>query len=166
MKFLNGPNRDFPKWWRHTLEPGPAIWDAGPQSPPSGVKRTRLTDPRTSGQMFGYESGFADCLTLTIKVMSSKLNSDPRKLTGEVVFQGSHDYQSVHDVRPYHGSWIFYTADRFGAEIQLRAGQIERLWNIYSADRQGFLLAITEGPPVTELDRHLEGDFRINFWNE
>ncbi len=115
------------------------------------------------GQMFRYESGFAECLTLTIEVMSFGLNSDPRKLTGEVVFQGSHDYQSVHDARPYHGSWIFYTADRFAAEIQLRADQIERLWNIYSADRKGFLLAITEGPTVTELARNFEGDFRINF---
>jgi hypothetical protein len=115
------------------------------------------------GQMFKYDGGFAECLTLTIEVTSSDLNSDTRKLTGEVVFHGSHDYRSVHDVRPYYGHWVFYTADRFAAEIQLRADQIERLWNIYSTDRQGFLLAINEGPPVPELDRNFEGDFRINF---
>lgn len=115
------------------------------------------------GQMFRYESGFAECLVLTIEVRSSELNSDPRKLTGEIVFHGSHDYQSAHDVRPYYGQWAFYTADRFSAGIQLRADQIERLWNIYCSDRRGFLLQLTDGPPVTELNRNFEGDFRINF---
>lgn len=113
------------------------------------------------GQMFGHETGsFAEYLSLTVEVKSFAHNHDPRKVTGEIVFC-SHNYRS--DVRPYSGSWIFYTADRFGAELELKGHQIERLWNIYSANQGRFLLAITEAPAVPELGRNYEGDFRMNF---
>jgi hypothetical protein len=120
--------------------------------------------------MFRYDGNFVESLNLTIEVASFDppvFNDDARKLTGEISFYGKRD-DPLHDAAPYHGFWRFCTAERFSANIELKFDQIERLWNIYSANPRYFRVIISEGPPVPELDRNFEGDFRMYFraWSE
>jgi hypothetical protein len=103
-------------------------------------------------------------LTMEVKTadqntMTFKGDDDTRKLTGTAHFMPAHE-DDVCD-----GSWGFFKEaipDKFDAEIQLRAEQIERIWNVYLANPNGFRLIIL-GPPITELRQGFAGGFKIRF---
>jgi CheY-like chemotaxis protein len=82
VKFLNGPNRDFPKWRRHTLEPGPLFGMLARNFRPISL---------------AYLTMSAACLRTieTNRNLVSVVDDDPRMLRGVQRLLGQHAYQPI-----------------------------------------------------------------------
>jgi hypothetical protein len=128
----------------------------------------------TTGEMAkGYDEivrGYSPLwLTMTVKSADPTqpvcgYNANTRKLTGTVAFTPINIDDDLCD-----GHWYISKANIFSANILLRPDQIERIWNVYLANPNGFRLAI-QGPPITddmtdEVGRGGSGGMRVRFSN-
>jgi hypothetical protein len=100
-----------------------------------------------------------DDVELTLEVKSSKFNDDKRKVTGEVVLHSSPG--SLVSSPQMSGTWIFYTQDRFHADVEVPEALLMRIWNCYSSRPQWILLNLWEAPEASVVGQHYEGQFRI-----
>ena len=100
-----------------------------------------------------------DDVGLTLEVKSSRFNDDKRKVTGEVILHSSPG--SLDPAPQMYGTWIFYTQDRFHADVEVPEALLMRIWNCYSSRPQWVLFNFWEAPEVSVVGKHYEGQFRI-----
>ena len=112
---------------------------------------------------FEYDSQLADLLRLDLEVATYETLETTRKVKGDVSFVGYRNYTSSDFPGDYAGSWTFYTADRFRADIWIPAHQVERMALVALSAQQSFILIISEGPELPALDKEASGKFRFSY---
>jgi hypothetical protein len=100
-----------------------------------------------------------DYFGMTFQVKANITAENDRSLTGEIHFYSNSD-SSPDDQQ---GEWIFYTADRFRADIYAPAAQLEKMWMVFATKPQWFLISIGEGPEVAQLSTTVTGSFRFSY---
>jgi hypothetical protein len=106
---------------------------------------------------------FRDDIALTFEVQAEITAENDRKLTGDLYLYGGEGGPAPEELGNPNGSWIFYTPDRFHAELYLPSLYLERIWSVFSARPQWFYFNIHEGAEVAELSKHYAGEFRLSY---
>jgi hypothetical protein len=104
------------------------------------------------------EDPVRDDVSLSLEVRSSELNDDARKVAGEIILNSSPGYEGA---VPMSGSFIFYTADRFHAEIEVPEAMLMRIWNCYAGRPDWLMVQFWEGPEIPTVAKTVEGQFRL-----
>jgi hypothetical protein len=111
---------------------------------------------------FEYE-GLKENFQLGLDVVAAISPENDRNFTGEIQLIALDDPLLEHSEKPYDGSWIFYTENRFGAYIHVPMNIIERLWLISASKPQWLAVSIWDGPEIPEVDKRAAGKFRISY---
>jgi hypothetical protein len=122
-----------------------------------------LTITRAQLEMKAWRSddeSARDEVELTLDVKSSRFNDDKRKVTGEVHLHSSPG--SLASSSEMSGTWIFYTQDRFHADVEVPEAFLMRIWNCYSSRPQWILLNFWEAPEASVVGQNYEGKFCIH----
>jgi hypothetical protein len=120
---------------------------------------TRIQVETSAYEYEGYRENFQ--LGLTVVTAISPENE--RHVTGEIQLIAVDEPLREYSEKPYDGTWIFYTEDRFGAEIHVPMRIIERLWFISATMPQWLAFRISNGPEIPVVDKHFAGKFRISY---
>jgi hypothetical protein len=120
-----------------------------------------VTRAAIENQLYVRDAVFRDDLSITFEVKADITPENARKLTGELYLYGG-DGPSPEDLGERNASWIFYTPDRFRADLHIPSPHLERIWNVFSRSPQWFCFSI-DGPGVVELGRPYPGEIRLSY---
>jgi hypothetical protein len=119
---------------------------------------------RMQVETYAYEyEGYKENFQLGLTVVTVLSAENERRATGEIQLVAVDEPLQEYSERPYDGTWIFYTEDRFGAEINVPMKLIERLWFISASKPQWLAFCISDGPEIPVVEKHFPGKFRISY---
>lgn len=121
-----------------------------------------ITRIQVETSAYDYE-GCRENFQLGLNLVAVISPENDRNVTGEVQLVAVDEPVREYSEKPYDGTWIFYTADRFGAEINVPMRIIERLWLISASKPQWLAFCISEGPEIPVVGKHVAGNFRISY---
>ena len=112
---------------------------------------------------FHYDGRSRDVVTVVLEVVSHVTPENDRKVNGEIYLTAEAGDMPSDYEGDYHGSWIFYTTERFRADIALPVVLLERLWRVCAAKPLWLFFTIEEGPELQMVGKEAEGLFRVRY---